>query len=137
VSTAIGSLKKAAMVLAAWATAPSRGETRVTRGGRASRTSVTTISSVTVALPPVSDARACSVKLERSRSSGAVKRCSNGKLPSVATFTPSSRNSTLRTWTSSATSAEMRTICPSSAAPRAKLERRLIVGGTPATSAAR
>ena len=41
---------------------------------------------------------------------GVMKRCSNGKLPSVATFTSSTKKSTLRTCTSSLTFAVTRSL---------------------------
>ena len=95
----MGSLKVAEMAVAKSARTkePFSGETRLARGGVASVVRVMTVSAVEVALPPVSVARTLRVKDGCSAIRAVTNRCSKAKLPSVATFTPSTKNSTLRT----------------------------------------
>jgi hypothetical protein len=97
------------------------------------------MSLVHLELPPVSNAHALTVKDERS--AGGANRCSNGKLPSRATRSLSTKKSTLRTCTSSVTVAVSRMSRPASATPlvveRAKFDDSATVGAMPLLSYAR
>ena len=88
---AIGSLKVALIAesVPSATPAPSIGVTAVTRGGVASCVNVTDVSAVQVVFPPVSVAHARMVKAAFWDISGVMNRYSNGKFPSVITFTPS------------------------------------------------
>ncbi len=85
---ATGSLRKAVIRLTS--VEPTRGSAARTNGGVASSARVTIHSSDQVLLRPVSKARARSVKLVWAAvRAGVRKRASKGKLPSLATSSPS------------------------------------------------
>src|SRR5262249_32985426 len=68
---------------------PGSGRAETGCGGVAFSVKTTATSSVHVRFPPVSVAQALSPTLGCTEMRGVTKRCSNGKLPSVRTLTPS------------------------------------------------